>query len=378
MMIDMKDLHLNSVEFIDWADRYLTGELTIEETAQFEKLIASSETLFSKVEQHQNIIDALALYQSRKDIKQQLNSFHSSMQVSSFNNYEEKVASENLLTKVRHINHFKVYVAAASVAVVVTLSIISGYNFFRTNDVNKGYKALRRDLEKIRKSQHALINNYNNQKEEVVSERFGGTGFALSNNGLIVTSYHLIKGNDSIFIENNALGRFKATEIYSDAKSDVSILKIVDKNFKAFENIPYAFASSNKDLGEKVFTLGFPREDVVYGEGSISSNTGFDGDSSAYQISIPVNPGNSGGPLVDDKGNIVGLISGKQTENEGSAFAIKSSNIIEIFEKLKVDSSFTTATLNTRNSLKNMSRVNQLKKLKEYVFVVKVFDRENN
>jgi S1-C subfamily serine protease len=174
------------------------------------------------------------------------------------------------------------------------------------------------------------------------------------------------------------MGRLKAVEIYSNPQADISILRIADKSFKGFGNIPYSFSGSEKDLGEKVFTLGYPREDVVYGEGAISSNTGFDGDSTAYQISIPVNPGNSGGPLIDDKGSIIGLISGKQTENEGVAFAIKSKNIIECFENLKSDSSMSKITLNKRNNLKTMNRVGQLKKLQEYIFVVKVFDRDNN
>jgi S1-C subfamily serine protease len=374
------DLKLSSVEFIDWADKYLNGELSIEETSQFEKLLSSNDLYFQKIEQHQSLLDALALYESRKQLIHKLNYFHDHMQPEMADNSQSATEPQALLGRVREINHFKVYVAAASVAVVVTLSIISGYNYFRTNDVNKGYKALRRDLEKIRKSQHAIIKNYNTStsKEEAVAERFGGTGFVLSSEGLVVTSYHLIKGNDSVFIENNYMGRLKAVEIYSNPQADISILRIADKSFKGFGNIPYSFSGSEKDLGEKVFTLGYPREDVVYGEGAISSNTGFDGDSTAYQISIPVNPGNSGGPLIDDKGSIIGLISGKQTENEGVAFAIKSKNIIECFENLKNDSSMSKITLNKRNNLKTMNRVGQLKKLQEYIFVVKVFDRDNN
>ena len=371
------DLKLTSVEFIDWADNYLNGELSVEETTQFEQLLASNELFLTKIEQHQKLIDALALYESRKQLRNKLNNIHSNMLPAAVQDADNEPV--HLLGRVREINHFKVYVAAASVAVVVTLGIMSGYNYFRTNDVNKGYKALRRDLEKIRKSQHAIIHNYNNaSKEETITERFGGTGFVLSSDGLVVTSYHLIKGNDSVFIENKIMGRLKAFEIYSNPQADISILKIADKDFKGFGSIPYSFSNNEKELGEKVFTLGYPREDVVYGEGSISSSTGFDGDSTAYQISIPVNPGNSGGPLVDDKGNIIGLISGKQTENEGAAFAIKSKNIIDSFEKLKVDSSISNLSLNRKNNLKNLNRVGQLKKLQDYVFVVKVFDKDTN
>jgi len=378
----MENFNLNSVQFIDWADRYLNGQLTIDETTAFENLLATNPAMFSTIEQHQQLIDALALFDSRTKLKAQMSDIHTQYSAelnASANNISATThePSHNLIAKVREIRPMRIYLAAASVAVVVSLSIISGYNYFETKVATKGYKALRRDLEKIKKSQHVLINSYNNNngKDEPIVERFGGTGFALTSSGLIVTSYHLIKDNDSVFIENNKVGRLKVIEVYSNPAADISVLKIADKNFDGFGNLPYTFANKDNDLGEKVFTLGYPREDVVYGEGSISSHTGFDGDTTAYQISIPVNPGNSGGPLVDEHGNIIGLISGKQTENEGAAFAIKSFCILQSVDALKNDTSFSKLNLSKRNALRALPRVQQLKKLQDFVFVVKVFNK---
>ena len=125
-------------------------------------------------------------------------------------------------------------------------------------------------------------------------------------------------------------------------------------------------------LGESVYTLGFPREDIVYGEGSVSSRTGYEGDSASYQVSIPVNPGNSGGPLFDQNGFLIGMISGKQTEMDAAAFAVKSNYI-----KNRIDSltSMSGAGNTIRpNLLFGFSRPQQIKKLEGFVFNVKVYN----
>jgi hypothetical protein len=124
------------------------------------------------------------------------------------------------------------------------------------------------------------------------------------------------------------------------------------------------------NLAEDVFTLGYPREDVVFGEGAVSALTGYNQNPNSYQVSVPVNPGNSGGPLLNSKGNLVGIISGLQTETLGAAFAIKSNIIIDIVSN---DSLKNYVFLPKQNLLKGGSRVNQVKVLRDYVFMVRVF-----
>jgi S1-C subfamily serine protease len=177
-----------------------------------------------------------------------------------------------------------------------------------------------------------------------------------------------------VFIENRAGQRYKVKNIYRDQAHDLAILKIEDQNFTSFENLPYAFKATETDLGEKVFTLGFPREDMVYGEGALSSRSGFEGDTTSYQISIPVNPGNSGGPLLDNQGNLIGVISGKQLDQQGAAFAVKSAFLKQLVEQLSMDSLDAPIKLSRRNTLAGSSRTKQLKKLEDYVFVVKVYN----
>jgi S1-C subfamily serine protease len=210
------------------------------------------------------------------------------------------------------------------------------------------------------------------EKSTPAPANYTGTGFLISPNGYVATSYHVIKNADSIYIENSRFGRFKVSVLSNNLQKDVSILKIESENFKSLASLPYLISDKEASLGEDVYTLGFPREDIVFGEGSISASTGYKQDSAAYQISVPVNPGNSGGPLFNSRGDVVGIISGLQTETTGTAFATKSSVLLKTIHEIP-DSISATLTLPRQNFLKDLSKVQKLGKWREYVFIVRVY-----
>ena len=88
----------------------------------------------------------------------------------------------------------------------------------------------------------------------------------------------------------------------------------------------------------RIFVLGYPMVDLLGGEikatdGIISSASGFGNDSRYYQISAPIQPGNSGGPLFDYNGNLIGLITSKFTYGENVGYALKSYFISSFLEK---------------------------------------------
>ena len=100
-----------------------------------------------------------------------------------------------------------------------------------------------------------------------------------------------------------------------------------------FTPIPLA-SSKDVNLGTKVFTIGYPKaslqgESAKFTEGSVSSLSGMRDDPKHFQISVPVQPGNSGGPLIDEYGNIVGVIVsqllGDRVQNVN--YAIKSDKL---------------------------------------------------
>lgn len=136
-----------------------------------------------------------------------------------------------------------------------------------------------------------------------------GTGFAISPNGIIVTAYHVVKNSDDIEVLIPGLG-FKPAEISSSNPSnDIAILKVKSetKNFLQISN----FKSSK--ISDKVYTMGYPLSSVLgdkpkYSEGVINALTGLGDSASLMQVSIPIQPGNSGGPVLNDINEVVGMV----------------------------------------------------------------------
>jgi S1-C subfamily serine protease len=171
-------------------------------------------------------------------------------------------------------------------------------------------------------------------------------------------------------VQNAAGKSFKAKVLYTEPENDIAILKITDTAFKTLGAIPYTFKKSASDIAESVYTYGYPQDQAIFGDGKLTAANGLNGDSLDYQISIPINPGNSGGPLWDSKGNIIGIVQAKETHLEGVHLAVKTSYLLSA-----VDSLGQKVTLNTKNTLANLTPEQQLKKVKNFVFMVKVYDK---
>jgi S1-C subfamily serine protease/antitoxin component YwqK of YwqJK toxin-antitoxin module len=172
-----------------------------------------------------------------------------------------------------------------------------------------------------------------------------GSGFFINEKGYIATNYHVVEDAEEIQVEYFQRGIkqiYKAKVVVSDKQNDLSILQIVDPDFINLPRIPYVFSSTTKDVGTDVFALGYPMAHVMgteikFTDGKISSKTGIQGDITVYQISVPIQSGNSGGPLFDSKGNLVGITSSSLNkeyfESENVNYAIKTSylkNLIDV------------------------------------------------
>jgi len=161
--------------------------------------------------------------------------------------------------------------------------------------------------------------------------------------------------------------------LYTEAQNDIAILKITDTTFQGLGTIPYTFKKSDSEIAEGVYTYGYPQDSGRFGEGRVTSTSGLGNDSVDYEISIPINAGNSGGPLLDNRGNVIGIVKAKETRQEGVHFALKSNYLLNAIKNIPSDSLTKTPVLNTENTMANLTRVQQLKKLKNYVFMVKVY-----
>ena len=93
----------------------------------------------------------------------------------------------------------------------------------------------------------------------------------------------------------------------------------------------------------------------------------------AIQISINANSGNSGSPIINRKGEVIGVLNARQTTAEGAVFAIQSKYIYDALTQLKkTDTSFKQVKLPTSSSLKGIERTKQVEKITDYVYMVKV------
>ena len=174
--------------------------------------------------------------------------------------------------------------------------------------------------------------------------RSNGTGFFITADGYLLTAYHVVKEADALQVWTD--GRLiPARLVRVDAANDIALLKLDGLTVAALPVI----SSRNVRTGLDVFTLGFPNiqlqgTEVKYTQGNISSLTGAGDDPRLFQISAPVQPGNSGGPLLDEQGQVIGMVIAKLDEiftaratgslPQNVNYALKSSLVLSFLESL--------------------------------------------
>ena len=206
-------------------------------------------------------------------------------------------------------------------------------------------------------------------------EKSSGTGFALSSNGYIVTNHHVTKGASKIKVKGvkgNFSKPYNAKVVLEDKNNDLAIIKIDDPKFTTLGTLPYKIDNSIIDVGKSVYALGYPLratmgDEVKLTNGIISSKTGFQGDITTYQITVPVQPGNSGGPLFDSNGNVIGIINAKHRKAENASYAIKTSYLMNLIQVMN-----TTPSLSKTNAISSKSLSEQVKYLKEFVYIIEI------
>jgi serine protease Do len=356
-------------QLLEVIERYLNGEMTIEERAKFEILRNENVDINDKVTEHRNFTVLIKQYGERLELEKRLNAIHDEIDVHALE--DELKIHPSLIVQLWRNHHSKISVAA-SIAIFAVLCTLFFTGYLSNREIN--YLRLRGEVAKINQKADKIndkLNNLNHPKKTYDNPgKYRGTGFAITAGGLIATNYHVIEGADSVYVQNAAGKSFKAKVIHSEPANDIAILKIVDTSFRNLGPIPYTFKRSESDLAESVYTYGYSQSSPVYDDGKLTSANGLNGDSLNYQISIPVNPGNSGGPLIDSRGNVIGIIQAKQSQLEGVHFAVKASYLLNA-----IDSLDDKVNLNSKNTLANFNTVQQVKKLKNYVFMVKVYNQ---
>jgi len=276
----------------------------------------------------------------------------------------------------------RVAAIAASIAGVTALTISSLIWSISPKPDNEKLQDLSRDLQKVKEDQRKYKSEVTKEVTSLKNKipaappsifyKSGGSGFIIDAKGLLVTNAHVVKNAKNIAVQNKSGASFNAAIVFIDTEKDLAILKIEDENFKPLTSIPYAISKSSTDQAEPIYTLGYPRDEIVYGEGYLSAETGFNGDTLSCQISIPANPGNSGGPVMNQHGDVIGILSTREAAAEGVVFALQARHIHNALNELKKDTSYHRVKLSNKSVLAGLERTQQVKKMGDYVFMVKV------
>lgn|GEM_PF-656050 len=225
-----------------------------------------------------------------------------------------------------------------------------------------------------KKQEEALRKAAEEEAHRIANEpkAWTGTGFSIGSN-YIVTNHHVVEDAKTIVVKGvggDFATEYEAEVIASDRISDLSIIAIKSPKSNSKVNLPYKVKTTLSDVGEDVFVLGYPLtatmgDEIKLTTGVVSSRSGFQGDVSLYQISAPVQPGNSGGPLFDNNGNVIGIVSAKHTGAENVGYAIKTSYLKNLMESAGVN-----ASLPANNTISSLPLSGKVKAVKNYVYMI--------
>lgn len=220
------------------------------------------------------------------------------------------------------------------------------------------------------------------------SLKTSGSGFLLTINGLVVTNYHVVgdaRRIEVVFPEKSITKQ--ASIKIKDSQNDIAILELKDFIYSEIfkRNIPFNLADVNSiKVGQEVFTLGFPFGDIMgtksrLSTGRINSQFGLQDDPRLFQISNPLQPGNSGGPLFTTTGQLAGIVVSSLNakyfyENIGIIpqnvnFAIKATYLQNIISMIPE----ADEALKRKNLVKPGCLEDKIEQLSPYIVQVKIY-----
>jgi serine protease Do len=366
---------MEDIKMIEAIERYIRGEMNPDERMQFENLRKTNAEVDQLVVEHTQFLQQLDRLGEMKNFKSALHETHTDL------TEQGKIESMKLKGTAKVVYLWKRYrrvaAIAASIAGVTALSI-SALVWAFAPKANSDLEALNRQIKDLRTTtvkqgeEIKKVRTSMRTKDAPIIYKSGGTGFIIDNKGYLVTSFHVVEGARNIAVQNSR-GEYVAKVVHSDKSKDIAILKIDDESFKPYTSIPYSISKSSAKLAEPIFTLGYPKNEIVYGQGYLSSLTGFHGDTLSCQIEIAANHGNSGSPILNKNGEVVGILNARQNSTEGFTFAIQGKYIYKALDELKKsDTVYQRVKLNSKSQIASLDRTEQVNKVEDYIFMVKV------
>jgi serine protease Do len=351
---------IEEYKIAELTEKYLNGGLSDTEKELFLLMVNSNEDYKLQFDQYKTIQDTFRHIALKNEISEII-----------FQTGKIKKKKPSWYSGVV-MNRVKMYAAAAAISALVVLGTLFSTGYFSIKkDQSSSYTLLKNTLINITKRQASFI-NANNENKEPISYA-SGTCFPISLNGYFITSLHLVKNASNVYLSSSDdTTRFISDVVMKDSIHDIAIVRISDSSFTSFKNLPFTINDKQYEIGEYVYTLGYSKDGIVFNEGSISSVTGYLEDSTAYQLSIPANPGNSGGPIISSGGEILGILLAKNPGFDDATFALKSYYIRNLVDSLKGDPDY-ELIIPKQSTFKTKDKVQFIKQIKPFIYRIEVY-----
>jgi S1-C subfamily serine protease len=242
---------------------------------------------------------------------------------------------------------------------LIILSLSSSYLIdsiaAKKAEKNRQWEEERKKLEALRLAEEERQKQTMIQREpppqtlKGIRSVYSGTGFLFSSKDYVITNWHVVRGANNINIKFINGEKIEAKVVLKEPKNDIAFLKLLRQPQLPPSNLKIG-DSSHMKMGDKVFTIGYPAHFVMgdnpkYSEGVVNSITGLKDDPTVFQISVQIQPGNSGGPLFNSSGEVIGITQSSLDPNlaievfggilpQNVNYAIKSSFITALLPML--------------------------------------------
>lgn len=370
-------------------DRYLRQEMDTVEQNAFEERLRHSKSLTAELMNYQEMSGAIEAGYAYHEIRQQLGEIH-----------EEVHSVSNKTTKKRTILRplfWTTTAVAASIALILyfnPLDMVGERSEDYAQLSNEENEAVADESFTAETAEESFegTDDGHSDNEDVLTDSVSpgpaeehledylsitqqtprGTAFQIDNKGHFLTAGHLVKGESRVRLQlKPAHLSFEAAVIYVDDSLDFAILSCSSQILKELQAVPYQFSDEPIELGDEIFTMGYPKKDIVFTPGNISSETGFQSDPVYFESTLPSNAGHSGSPVFNENGELTGIVTAQHAKQQAATYVLKptiiQSTIQALHDSIQLE-------LPPKTDVSITSRRQKIKVYRTFIFELHLFE----